>query len=62
MMSARQAPDSGLLTFRSEISQGIARPWAGNLCVDKKEIYAPGEGRGSSDGTPLTGSIQDTAP
>jgi hypothetical protein len=39
-----RAPDSGPLTFRSEISQGIARRCVGNVRVDQKKICAPGEG------------------
>jgi hypothetical protein len=37
IMSSLRAPDSGPLTFRSEVSQGIARRCAGNFCVDQKE-------------------------
>src|SRR6185437_7357340 len=40
MASSLRAPDSGPLTFRSEISQGIARRRVGNLCVDQKEKSA----------------------
>ena len=49
-MSSRRAPDSGPLTFRSEISQGIARCRVGNFCVDQKEKSARlAKGRASSD-------------
>jgi hypothetical protein len=36
-MSALRAPDSGPLTLRREISQGIARRRDGNLSVDQKK-------------------------
>jgi hypothetical protein len=50
IVSSLRAPDSGSLTFRSEISQGIARHRVGNLCVDQKEKYAPqSKSRASSD-------------
>src|SRR5690348_11589103 len=37
MMSSLRVPDSGPLTFRSEISQGIARRRVGDSSVDQKE-------------------------
>src|SRR6185437_11763830 len=40
IMSSLRAPESWPLTFRSEISQGIARRRVGNLCVDQKEKSA----------------------
>src|SRR5579871_5252190 len=40
IMSSLRAPDSGPLTFRSEISQGTARRHVGNLCLDHKEKSA----------------------
>ena len=42
IMSSTGAPDSGPLTLRSEISQGIARRHVGNLCVDQKENLRSG--------------------
>ncbi|MFI5034196.1 MAG: hypothetical protein ACHQPH_26215, partial [Reyranellales bacterium] len=39
-MTSLRAPDSRRLTFRSEISQGIARRGVGNFCVDQKELSA----------------------
>jgi hypothetical protein len=57
-MSSLPAPDSGPLTFRSEISQGIARRRVGNLCVDQKEKSARlTKWRTSSDDHALTASI-----
>jgi hypothetical protein len=57
-MSSLPAPDSGPLTFGSEISQGIARRRVGNLCVDQKEKSARlTKGRTSSDDHALTASI-----
>src|SRR5690242_21541157 len=41
--SSLRTPASWPLTFRSEISQGIARRRVGNLRIDQKEICAPGE-------------------
>jgi hypothetical protein len=38
------------LTFRSEISQGIARRRVGNLCVDQKEKSARQAKRRASGG------------
>src|SRR6476469_5266197 len=50
IMSALRAPDSWPLTFRSEISQGIARRCVGNFCVDQREESARlAEWRASSD-------------
>src|SRR6185312_16161104 len=40
IMSSLRVPESGPLTFRSEISQGIARRRVGNLSVDQKEKSA----------------------
>jgi hypothetical protein len=40
-MSWLRAPDSWPWTFRSEISQAIARRRVGNFCVDQKEKSAP---------------------
>ena len=50
IMSSLRAPDLGPLTFRSEISQGIARRRVGNLRVDQKEKSARlAKGRASRD-------------
>ena len=40
IMSSLGAPDSGPLTFRSEISQGIARRCVGNFWIGQKEMSA----------------------
>src|SRR5215469_15506265 len=40
ILNALRAPDSAPLTFRSEISQEIARRYVGNLCVDQTEKSA----------------------
>jgi hypothetical protein len=40
MMSSLRAPESRPLTFRSEISQGIACRRVESLCVDQKEKSA----------------------
>src|SRR6185437_5766433 len=50
IVSALRAPESWPLTFRSEISQGIARQRVGNLWVDQKEKSArQAKRRASSD-------------
>jgi len=49
-MRSLRAPDSGPLTVRSEISQGIARRRVGNFCIDQKEKSARlAKWRASSD-------------
>src|SRR5689334_2770264 len=48
IMHSLRAPDSAPLTFRSEISQGIARRRVGNLYVDQKEKSASLAKRASS--------------
>jgi hypothetical protein len=51
MMGSLRMPESCPLTFRSEISQGIARRRVGNLCFDDKEKSArqAANGHASSD-------------
>src|SRR5579871_1273222 len=62
IMSSRRAPDSLPLTFRSEISQRIARRRVGNFCIDHKEKSAHlAKGRAPGDDHALTASIQATA-
>jgi hypothetical protein len=58
IMSPLQAPDSCPLTFRIEISQGIARRCVGNFRVDQKEnLRAWRSGALPETARPLTASL-----